>query len=410
MHVVVSLKSVVEVVDLVKVYPDTNHLLLPFWRALAKRNCQNKRSGFRALDKISFEVFEGDTIGVIGPNGAGKSTLLQILAGTLTPTSGKVSVQGSVGAILELGAGFHPDFTGRENAYLYGRSIGVSEILLERRIDIIIEFADLGEHIDWPIRTYSSGMLVRLAFSVASHLKADILLVDEALSVGDSRFQLKSFEYMKKLWQGGKTLFFCSHSMYHVQSVCSKAIYLADGVIKTMGDVQRVVRAYEDDIFAVEGSDELREVSTSARGAGMGDISSILVFVNGNPKNGDGINVESCADEMSVEIICNSCMEGKKYSIGIAIFDSRKMPVCSAATHFDGLDLTANEEGVASATVKFSSFPLLKGCYTADVFLMSGDGMVIFGHARDAFHFESRQSTMEVGLVHVPNEWNVAQQ
>lgn len=197
-----------------------------------------------ALHHISFDIKKGETVGVIGRNGAGKSTLLQILCGTLAPTSGSLKVNGRVAALLELGAGFNGDFTGRENIYMNAGILGLSKQEIDARLDDIIRFAEIGEYLDQPVKTYSSGMYVRLAFAVIVHVDADILIVDEALAVGDMYFQAKCMAHMKQLMQSGVTVLFVSHDVAAVKALCKKAIFIENGQIADMGQTDQVVEAY----------------------------------------------------------------------------------------------------------------------------------------------------------------------
>lgn len=199
---------------------------------------------FTALENISFTLNKGDTLGLIGRNGAGKSTLLKVISGILKPTEGSVRCAGNVVPMLELGSGFDYDLTGRENIFLNGAILGYTEEFLNEKFEEIVEFSELGQFIDSPIRNYSSGMLARLAFSIASEVKPDILIVDEILSVGDAAFQEKSRAKMLELMGGGATVLFVSHSIEQIKELCSKVIWLEHGHIKMAGETNDVCEAY----------------------------------------------------------------------------------------------------------------------------------------------------------------------
>ncbi|MBC8022270.1 MAG: ABC transporter ATP-binding protein, partial [Burkholderiales bacterium] len=199
---------------------------------------------FRALEDVSLSVRRGESVGIIGENGAGKSTLLKIVADVLRPTSGRVKREGTVGALLELGSGFHPDYTGRENIYLAGALMGISRAVMREREPQILDFADIGDFIDEPIRHYSSGMGVRLGFAVATSLRPDILITDEVLAVGDESFQQKCVQWIQGYLSGGGTLLLCSHSMFHIQTLCRKALWLHHGKARMYGDAFEVTREY----------------------------------------------------------------------------------------------------------------------------------------------------------------------
>jgi lipopolysaccharide transport system ATP-binding protein len=200
---------------------------------------------FHALRDVSFEVKRGEAVGIVGRNGAGKSTLLQLIAGTLQPTAGTIEVRGRVAALLELGAGFNPEFTGRENVFLSGAVLGLSRTEMEARFDSVASFADIGDFIDQPVKTYSSGMMMRLAFAVNTCVDPEILIVDEALSVGDAPFQAKCFRRLRQLIDKGVSLLFVSHDLGTVRSICSRALWLKEGRAELWGEAKEVARQYE---------------------------------------------------------------------------------------------------------------------------------------------------------------------
>ena len=222
---------------------------------------RNYHSVFTALDDVSFDVAPGETVGIIGPNGSGKSTLLEMVCGTLTPTRGTVAVNGRLAALLELGAGFNPAFSGRENVYLNAALLGISKEEVHERFEDIVEFAGIGEFIEHPVSTYSSGMYVRLAFATAVNTDPEILIVDEALAVGDIRFQRKCFRRFQEMQKAGKTILFVTHSVDLVQTHCSRAIYLNSGEVRSKGEPKVVIQDYLEDLFGSETSDESGDAS-----------------------------------------------------------------------------------------------------------------------------------------------------
>ncbi len=201
---------------------------------------------FVALNKITLRVRKGDTVGILGKNGAGKSTLLKILTGVLSETSGDIKIEGTISALLELGAGFNPEYTGIENIFLNGAMMGFSRNEMQKKLEQIVSFADIGDFIDQPVKSYSSGMFARLAFSVAISVEPDILIVDEALSVGDTRFQIKCMEHMKKMMEGGTTVLFVSHDINAIRRFCHRCVWIDKGEIILDGDVNFVADAYSD--------------------------------------------------------------------------------------------------------------------------------------------------------------------
>lgn len=214
-------------------------------RALAFLGVTARLKYRTVLDMVSLRAHAGEAVGIIGENGSGKSTLLRLVAGIARPDGGMLDVAQPVSAILELGLGFHPEFTGRENALLYGTVVGIPEAIMRARIGDILGFADLGEYVDQPLRTYSSGMVARLAFAVATHVEPAVLVVDEALAVGDGAFQQKCVARMKRFKDEGRTVLFCSHSMYLVASFCEKVAWLRNGRVEAFGEPNQVIPAYE---------------------------------------------------------------------------------------------------------------------------------------------------------------------
>ncbi len=196
------------------------------------------------LNDINLKIKEGESVALIGTNGSGKSTLLKLMTKIIYPNKGKIKVIGKIASLLELGAGFHPDFSGRENIYFNASIFGLTKKQIDERLDRIIEFSELGEFIDNPVRTYSSGMYMRLAFSVAVNVNADVFLIDEILAVGDEHFQNKCFDKMKELKKEGKTLVFVTHNMKAVEELCDRAVWLYHGKVKMDGDVNKIIKEY----------------------------------------------------------------------------------------------------------------------------------------------------------------------
>ena len=205
---------------------------------------RNKKQKREVLKGINLKIKKGEVVALIGTNGSGKSTLLKLMTKIIYPNKGKIITEGKLTSLLELGAGFHPDFSGRENIYFNASIFGLTKKEIDKRVDQIIEFSELGQYIDNPVRTYSSGMYMRLAFSVAINVDADILLIDEILSVGDEHFQNKCYNKMKELKNQGKTMVFVTHSMQAVKQLCDRAVWLCDGKIKMDGSTEKVVEEY----------------------------------------------------------------------------------------------------------------------------------------------------------------------
>lgn len=233
-------------------------MILPKLQALSGRESRKYYREFQALNDISFEVKKGETVGIVGRNGSGKSTLLQIICGTLSPTTGSVLTNGRIAALLELGSGFNAEFTGYENVYMNGALLGLSEDEITTRLDEITSFADIGDFINRPVKTYSSGMTMRLALAVAVNVAPEILIVDEALAVGDAAFQRKCMRKISELSEAGVTFLFVSHDTETVRKICSEALYLAKGSAIEFGAAKQVCITYERDLFGAFKTSETR--------------------------------------------------------------------------------------------------------------------------------------------------------
>ena len=241
-------------------YAKPSHRLLQAFKGVNRK----LYTEFWALRDADFEIHNGETFGIVGQNGSGKSTLLQIIAGTLRPTAGNVDVVGRIAAILELGAGFNPEFNGIENARLNAAIIGVTEKEFKKSLPQIIEFSGLGDFINKPVKTYSSGMYVRLAFSVSISLKPDVLIIDEALAVGDARFQRKCFRKLESLKAEGVTIIFVSHSMESVVNHCDRALFLDAGQVQMIGHPKKVVNTYLDALFKSDATEPVQAAASIA--------------------------------------------------------------------------------------------------------------------------------------------------
>ncbi len=341
-----------------------------------------------ALRDISFEVKEGELLGIIGVNGSGKSTLLKIITGVLQPTEGQVTVHGRISALLELGAGFNPEYTGIENIYFSGLVMGFSRKEMDEKVQDIIAFADIGEYINHPVRTYSSGMLVRLAYSVAISIEPDILIVDEALAVGDVYFQMKSMSKMEELFHKGKTVLFVSHDTASVRKLCNTAIYLDQGEIIARGTAKEVVDLYEERARKVmsdtAGTVERDDVKCLA--SDMLEAESEDSFVRNenyeklvaHAREGNGkarvCNLEFLSEERKpmplVEGECRGIIrisilfhEKCRFSAGYHIRDEKNEPVLGSNTLFEGMGEISGLPGERIIVEFETQLPLKEGRY-----------------------------------------------
>jgi lipopolysaccharide transport system ATP-binding protein len=314
-------------------------MTLPRIQRTVRRSVRTYFKEFWALRDVSFDVRRGETVGIVGRNGSGKSTLLQMICGTLHPTSGQISVSGRIAALLELGAGFNPEFTGRENVYLSGLLYGISEGELQKRYQAIVDFADIGEFIDQPVKTYSSGMYVRLAFAIIAHIDADTLVIDEALSVGDVRFTQKCMRFLRS-FQARGTLLFVSHDAGAVINLCQRAIWLDGGGIVTDGPARDVVEQYLAEQHAADRSSLGERVAV--RAAAQSQSSS----------EGRSVLAEKTSAQPEFEAPClGSASSGIRNSIEVFEFnpDAVSREFGAGAAHIDRVSLqSASGNSLAS--------------------------------------------------------------
>jgi lipopolysaccharide transport system ATP-binding protein len=248
----------------------------PFSRVDSVKNSRQREQVFRALHDVSFDVREGDVVGIIGRNGAGKSTLLKVLSQVTSPTIGRISIRGRIASLLEVGTGFHPELTGRENIFLNGAILGMTRIEVRKKFDEIVAFSECAEFIDTPVKRYSSGMYVRLAFAVAAHLEPEILIVDEVLAVGDAQFQRKCLGKMSEVGRSGRTILFVSHTMAAITRLCTRAVLLDKGAVVIDGSVEQVVGRY---LSRGDESPAVREWSAGADAPGNENVGLLSVKI-----------------------------------------------------------------------------------------------------------------------------------
>jgi len=357
---------------------------------------------FWALNNVSFNIRRGSTIGIIGKNGSGKSTILQIIAGTLTPTSGEVQINGRIAALLELGSGFNPEFTGRDNVIMQGTIMGLTKKQIQDLIPSIEKFAGIGEFIDQPIKTYSSGMLVRLAFACAVHVDPDILIVDEALAVGDMQFQLKCIEKMKSFKEQGKTILFVSHDSYSIRNFCDEVIWMMDGQVHARGDVNSVIEQYEDFIkYGLQKEEVIQENAMSERKEHLSIEKVSFVDKYGVEKNkfcmGENVSVE-------VEYTIHKPIEGLVG--GVAIFDNQDTYICGLNTKIDKKPLDG-ECGTYKLVLHYSDIKLLPGTYMVDVGFFESSALIRYDYKSRAnsFWIDSSEYVAE-GLLLLEHNWS----
>jgi ABC-type polysaccharide/polyol phosphate transport system ATPase subunit len=313
------------------------------------------RSRIRALDDLSFEIPEGESFGLIGPNGAGKTTALKIATRVTYPTTGRMRVRGRVGALLEVGTGMHPELTGRENVHLYGRILGLRRGEIERRFDEIVEFSGLSASIDQPVKQYSSGMQLRLGFSVAAHIEPDVLLVDEAIAVGDAGFQHRCVERMADLIRAGGTLVFVSHDTTLIETLCTRAVLLAKGRIVHDGPARETVAHY---LHSVEQERLVRASRTPAQADDKLKIEHVELI----DAAGHEVDTVASGEPLTVRIHFRTRRPVSRPSFEVVISDGRREGLASASMLRDGQS-PASISGHGYVECAFAALPLQPRAY-----------------------------------------------
>ena len=369
-----------------------------------------------ALDGVSFKVEEGQTFGIIGENGSGKSTLLKVVAGIAKPTKGKVTVKGKVSALIELGAGFHPEITGKENVYINGIMLGLSKKEIVQKFDDIVKFAELEEFIDAPVKTYSSGMYMRLGFSIAINVNPDILLIDEVLAVGDASFVPKCLDKIDDFRRRKKTILFVSHDLSTVEKICDRVIWLKDGRIERMGEPKRVVDSYLQDVLekqeedfeerqkAVEQEQEWEEERRENRwGKREVEINKVRL------KNLDGKekHVFSPEDGMVIEMDVSSSQRITDFVFGFGIFNSQGVYCYGTNTQLEDFE-PVSIEGEGRVVCRMEKLNLVNGTYYLDVAVHKKDGYP-FDYHRNLYSFLVSSLHKDEGITRPEHTWSFSE-
>jgi lipopolysaccharide transport system ATP-binding protein len=372
----------------------------PLDRAVEWLGGANRHAEFWALHDVSFDLEVGESLGVVGDNGAGKTTLLAMVAGLTTPTRGDLAIRGRVGAILELGAGFHGEFTGRENIYLAGQAQGLSRAVVRERVERIIDFAELGEFIDQPVRTYSSGMFLRLAFAIATSVDADVLVVDEALAVGDQHFQAKCAERIDRFVRGGGTLVFCSHNLYQVKKLCQRALWIEHGRVVRYGAAAAVCDAYADHSRSREIDGKIGRGSGSSRLVEIGRIEAVDAA-------GDPLTQLQTGEGATLRIWLRRS-PGVDVDPGVAVGIVRGDGlVCHCgSTEIDGAKPVAVGEDEFFISLRFPELPLLGGTYHFNVGAMDNRRPLILLDLKEGeAPFSVVNPRTDWGVCRLPHVW-----
>lgn len=373
---------------------------------------KRRHRDFWALQEVDFSVQSGESWGIIGENGAGKSTLLKLITGVTRPSQGSVEVRGRVGALLELGMGFHPEYSGRENVYFSATMMGLGKQEIDSLLPEIINFSGLEEFIDRPVKTYSSGMYTRLGFSVATSIDPEVLITDEVLAVGDEAFQKKCIRRMEGFLEQGRSMLFCSHSMYHVRKLCQKAMWLEHGQVRAIGDAAEVANAYEDYIREREALTQQQEelAKAAARVTPLpGDStsedsssSSRLKEVQVLSANGQEANVFLMGDTVRVHIVAETADDFVPV-IAIGLVRNDKTAIYGIFSDIDKVEPRRIGVRLFEISYEMLELSLLPGSYTFRVHVLDPSGLRMFDTIEKDFIV--RGDTRELGICRMRHRW-----
>ncbi|TNJ35548.1 ABC transporter ATP-binding protein [Arenimonas terrae] len=390
-----SVEPLVRVAGLGKRYPVLGHRgdrISALWDVVRGRP---PRRVVSVLEDVNFEVRPGESLAVIGENGAGKSTLLKLLTGVLTPSRGSVSTRGSIGALLELGAGFHPELSGRDNVRLSAALHGLDASTLAARLPEIEAFADIGGYIDEPVKHYSSGMVVRLGFAVIAAVRPQLLITDEVLAVGDENFQRKCIRWLDDYLATGGTLLLVSHSMYHVQKLCRRAIWLHEGRVAALGDVFEVSQRY----LAAQEARQAVEAAAPVP-AGRPEFSVESVAINGS--DGQGPATVLAGDRLVQDVVLHS-RDGRAPVMLNGWVRADGTPVYGVSSEMDGIAAEALGDGRFRFRLCFEPLTLLPGSYRLRTHALDPEGLRLFDTLDR--EVEVAGQAREYGLVRLPHRW-----
>ncbi len=370
---------------------------------------------FYALKDLSFKISPGETVGFVGKNGSGKSTLLKLLTEVLTPTQGTLKINGKVSALLELGAGFNGEYSGMENIYLNGTIQGYTREEMDAKVDDIVKFADIGEYIYQPVKTYSSGMFVRLAFAVAINVEPDILIVDEALAVGDIRFQLKCMDKFLEFKEKGITILYVSHDINSIKRFCSRAIWINEGRLEEDGDVDYVTDKYLDylktldagnDPADTDGQEEHGQQHEDGRRS-LEDTVDIAEVVSLEVENSKGEKTETIEHGEKVRVTVTYYVKDtsiKKPVVGVALLRLDNLYVCGLNTLLDQVEVPW-EKGYNSITLTYENFNLVGGGYYFDVAVYDQTASVPFDYRTRYKEIFVKMGYIAEGIEILPHKW-----
>lgn len=357
-----------------------------------------RHRAFEALKDVSFALEPGESLGIVGENGAGKSTLLKILSGVTQPTSGQLAVHGRVASLLELGMGFHPELSGRQNIRLNAAMMGFSEAEILEKTPEIVAFSELHDFIDRPIKTYSSGMAMRLGFAIAVQVAPDILIIDEALSVGDGYFQKKCMDRIKQLLEGGCTFLFCSHAMYYVSAFCRRALWMRQGAIEELGPAEQVIRHYESFL--------LRKAGPESHPSAVPLPQAPARFVQARLLTGDAAGHHRYLGELLLEMEWVTEDPTLVFQLGVGIDRNDGLQVASFSSLRDGQAPMTGESRYLRY-LAISQLPVQRGRFDLFLFLLDEAGLHVYDQRQFPEAIEVSTGDYAIGLIRMEHAWRV---
>jgi lipopolysaccharide transport system ATP-binding protein len=378
--------------------------------SVIRREENRSREKYWALRDVSFGIERGETVGIVGDNGAGKSTILKLASRIIEPSAGEIMVDGRVSALLELGAGFHPDLTGRENIYLNGSILGFSKAEMKKIFDEIVEFSEMRRFIDVPVKHYSSGMYMRLGFSIAIHVRPDILLVDEVLAVGDQAFQLRCLDKINAMKRQGMTILLVSHNLDMVRTLCNRAIWLDDGQLLADGPVGHVLDQYIAEVrvadrHALEKADQHPEDDSAWRWGSRTEAEIVQIqLLDGR---GQQCRSYQTGDTFVMRIHFDARERIPWPQFGFALYHANGFHISGPNSVFSGLEIEAIE-GKGYIDYVIDSLPLLEGTYLASACLYDHDGVHAYDYHHQAYTFRVRPNRAvreKYGSFFIPSSW-----
>ncbi len=394
-------KGSIEVRNLSKVYHLYNRSSDRIRETFSIKKKKYSRDHY-ALKNINLSISHGESVGIVGTNGSGKSTLLKLITGVVSPTEGQINTGGKIAALLELGAGFNPEYTGIENIYLNGTMMGYTEEEMKKRVPDIVKFADIGDFMEQPVKSYSSGMFARLAFAVSINVEPDILIVDEALSVGDTRFQVKCIDKMRELQEKGTTILFVTHAIEQIKRFCTRAIWIKNGELIEDGEASQIVDIYDN--YMKYGDRKIEKVNNETEFM-LPESSEFLAVIQ---KVSINKNMFKSFEKLEVEVTYDVYDENMEdLQVGVAFYSlDRKIYVFGPNTNLDKVSVP-QKQGRHVVKYTIPELTLISGDYTVDVGIFNSGGIVNLDYKNNCEKFSVANEYFSEGMFYLKHQWKM---